>query len=673
MKKRMFALLLTVVMAVSVMAVPAAATEQFSDVTDNTTATAVEVLRLMGVLDGYGDGTFRPESILNRAQFCKMATYATDSGDELGRYRAVTIFPDVKPSYWAAAYINMAAKGRGIISGYPDGNFYPDRTVTLGHAVTILLRVLGYADTDVGGIWPDSYLAVADSIGLTKGIYASGSAGVTRAQAARLFLNLLDTKTAKGGTLYTLTDEADLIAVDGGAGELKTSDGKVYTMVNPVASSTLVGSRGRVVLNDKGEALTFLPSSIGSSGVANAAVIVYADGSAAGFDALAGNSEYTIFKNGQQVGSGALRKYDVATYQASTNTIRVCDTRLSVYYESCTPRPEAPTQITVLGQKFNVLPTAQDSMADFKPGEQVTLLLTADGQVAGAVKPGTSGAQGNALAVVDDGAVKLVCGSTLLELTGISAEEKYDSQAVRVSSNGKGAVTYSIQTTKDAGLLNLQKNTLGSKPLAENVLLLDGGKPVGAGQLGQTEIPSSRIAYARTNWAGEVDLVVLDSFADEIYGRVIRDRTLTTYEYEDVVDGELVTIRIEPGEEGYVTTWKEEMSVVYGNGAGDRVGPFSYEIRGIGHGDFVVAKLNRNKTGFITMEKLTKLTNVSDSAWIGKTAVTAGGQSYSVPADVLCFNEDGDTWMTLDQAMSYADAADLYVKSGVVHIVVVGG
>ncbi len=91
-----------------------------SDITDNYTATAVESLRLMGVLDGYGDGTFRPNAVLTRAQFCKMAVYAMDGSGELGRYSTVTIFPDVKPSHWASAYINMASQ-KGIISGFADG------------------------------------------------------------------------------------------------------------------------------------------------------------------------------------------------------------------------------------------------------------------------------------------------------------------------------------------------------------------------------------------------------------------------------------------------------------------------------------------------------------------------------------------------------------------------
>lgn len=63
--------------------------------------------------------------------------------DELGRYSTVTVFPDVKPSYWASSYINMAAKGKGIIAGYVDGQFHPDRTVTVGQAVTILAAAAG--------------------------------------------------------------------------------------------------------------------------------------------------------------------------------------------------------------------------------------------------------------------------------------------------------------------------------------------------------------------------------------------------------------------------------------------------------------------------------------------------------------------------------------------------
>ena len=202
MKKRILTWLLAVSMLGSLLTVPAgaAAVTKFSDVSDSYTATAVETLRLMGVLDGYGDGTFRPDTVLNRAQFCKMAVYAMDGSGELGRYSTVTIFPDVKPSHWASAYINMAAR-KGIISGFADGKFKPGQTVTAGQAVTILMRGLGYKDEDMGGVWPQSYMAEAQTNGLLKSTgITSAYAGLTRAQAAKLFLNLFEAKHGKSET-----------------------------------------------------------------------------------------------------------------------------------------------------------------------------------------------------------------------------------------------------------------------------------------------------------------------------------------------------------------------------------------------------------------------------------------------------------------------------------------
>ena len=127
MKKRILTWMLALVLAVSSVAGGALAAEtgRFSDVSDPDTALAIETLRLMGALDGYPDGTFRPEGSLTRAQFCKMAIVMLGKADQVGSYKNYTIFPDVKPSHWAAAHINMAAKGKGIIAGYPDGKFHP--------------------------------------------------------------------------------------------------------------------------------------------------------------------------------------------------------------------------------------------------------------------------------------------------------------------------------------------------------------------------------------------------------------------------------------------------------------------------------------------------------------------------------------------------------------------
>ena len=651
MKKRILTWLLAISMLGSLLTVPAeaAAVTKFSDVSDSYTATAVEALRLMGVLDGYGDGTFRPDTILNRAQFCKMAVYAMDGSGELGRYSTVTIFPDVKHSHWASAYINMAAR-KGIISGFADGKFKPGQTVTAGQAVTILMRGLGYKDEDMGGVWPQSYMAEAQTNGLLKSTgITSAYAGLTRAQAAKLFLNLFEAKHGKGETLlfnYNVgKDEVYLTAVDGGKGTM-TAGGKTYTMAHPVASTSLIGSKGKAVLNSAGEILTFLPIT-GSNGVSNAAVIIGANGSVAGLDSLVGSTSYNIYKNGSPATAADLKRYDVATYASATNSIIVSDTRVSVYYEDCKPSPSSPATITVLGGKeLNVLPTAVDSLSKLKPGKQIVLLLTADGQVAGAEDANNTGARGNAMAVVSEkGDVQLVCGGALLN---IGTASEYAGQVVSVYADKSGLKLNKISGGVGGDLLP-KEGTLGGRKLADNVMLFDGGRQIALSELSQTGVNSGRVSYARTNWAGQVDLIVLNNglAGDMIFGRAIVDS-----KYDPTTGKETdrkITI---------VCSDTEKYTVYSGNS--------------VSTGAFVAASIKKSVNGnlmFTSFATMSKLSNVSSSAWIGKTAVNFGSRTYEVPSNVQCYNDDTGKWMTLDDAKAYGGTMNLYVYDGVVRIV----
>ena len=660
MKKRILTWLLAVGMLASLLTVPAGAANatRFSDVADNYTATAIETLRLMGVLDGYSDGTFRPNAALTRAQFCKMAVYAMDGSSELGRYSTVTIFPDVKPSFWASSYINMAAK-KGVIAGFADGKFKPNQTVTAGQAVTILMRGLGYKDENMGGVWPQGYMAEAKTCGLLKstGITSAYSA-LTRGQAAKLFLNLFEAKRGTGEgavVLFSFTPEKDevyLTNLDAGKGTL-TAGGKPYTMAHPVTSTSLIGSKGKVVLNGDGEILTFLPVT-GGSGISNAAVIIGANGSALGLDSLTGGSGYTIYKNGSPASAADLKKYDVATYSAATNSVVVCDTKVSVYYEDCTPSPSNPTTITVLGTELNVLPTAVESLSQFKPGQQMILLLTADGQVAGAVAPNTSGARSNALAVVDaSGGMQLICGNTLLKIGGDGSG--YENSVVSVTSiksGGKAALSLRAVSGKVSGDLDVQAGTLGGKKLAANAMIFDGGKQVALAELSKSGVRASQISYARTNWAGEVDLIVLNNSQsdNEVYGRAIVEfkRDPETGEKSD-----------------------QTIAIEYGNGKTTKA---INSGNAVSTGTFVAVRLNKAGTMFTSFDTMSKLGNVSAGAWVGKTAVNYGGRTYEVASDVQCYNLDTGRWMNdLDTAKNYGGTMNLYVYDGVIRIVEVRG
>lgn len=671
MKKRILTWLLAISMLGSLLTVPAgaAAVTKFSDVSDSYTATAVETLRLMGVLDGYGDGTFRPDTVLNRAQFCKMAVYAMDGSGELGRYSTVTIFPDVKPSHWASAYINMAAR-KGIISGFADGKFKPGQTVTAGQAVTILMRGLGYKDEDMGGVWPQSYMAEAQTNGLLKSTgITSAYAGLTRAQAAKLFLNLFEAKHGKSETLlfnYNVgKDEVYLTAVDGGKGTM-TAGGKTYTMAHPVTSTSLIGSKGKAVLNSAGEILTFLPIT-GSNGVSNAAVIIGSNGSVAGLDSLAGSTSYNIYKNGSPATAADLKRYDVATYASATNSIIVSDTRVSVYYEDCKPSPSSPATITVLGGKeLNVLPTAVDSLSKLKPGKQIVLLLTADGQVAGAEDANNTGARGNAMAVVSEkGDVQLVCGGALLN---IGTASEYAGQVVSVYADKSGLKLNKISGGVGGDLLP-KEGTLGGRKLADNVMLFDGGRQIALSELSQTGVNSGRVSYARTNWAGQVDLIVLNNglAEDVIYGRaVVNSSTSKVWVWYPGHEND------KEQQEGVNGSYKETTSQTISiETANKTYGPINSGNH-ISNGTFVAVNIKTSSQGnlmFTRFDTMSKLSNVSSGAWIGKTAVNFGSRTYEVPSNVQCYNDDTGKWMTLDDAKAYGGTMNLYVYDGVVRIV----
>ena len=555
----------------------------------------------------------------------------------------------------------MAAK-KGVIAGFADGKFKPNQTVTAGQAVTILMRGLGYKDENMGGVWPQGYMAEAQTCGLLKstGITSAYSA-LTRGQAAKLFLNLFEAKRGTGEgavVLFSFTPEKEevyLTNLDAGKGTL-TAGGKTYDMAHPVTSTSLIGSKGKVVLNGDGDILTFLPIT-GTSGISNAAVIIGANGSALGLDSLAGSNSYTIYKNGSPASAADLKKYDVATYSSATNAVIVCDTKVSVYYEDCTPSPSNPTTITVLeGTELNVLPTAVESLSQFKPGQQMTLLLTADGQVAGAVDSSASGARSNALAVVDgSGNMQLICGSTLVKINGSGSG--YENSVVNVTSTksgNKGKLSLRAVSGKVSGDLDVRAGTLGGKKLADNVLIFDGGRQVALAELSQSSIRSGNISYARTNWAGEIDLIVLNnSLSDNvIYGRAV-------VEFErDPDTGEKTDqkITIQTADKSY--------------------GPIN-SGNNVSTGTFVAVSIKTSSQGnlmFTSFATMSKLSKVSSSAWIGKTAVNYGGRTYEVPSNVQCYNADTGKWMEdLDAAKNYGGTMNLYAYDGVIRIVEVKG
>ena len=110
-------------------------------------------------------------------------------------------FPDVPSSHWAKDFINLA-QANGCISGYSDGTFKPDKNVTIAESITILVNVLGYRDRAVGSklSWPLNYLGVAGELGINSDVqYNFNSENASRGKVAVMTLNSFLHKLSKGG------------------------------------------------------------------------------------------------------------------------------------------------------------------------------------------------------------------------------------------------------------------------------------------------------------------------------------------------------------------------------------------------------------------------------------------------------------------------------------------
>lgn len=118
--------------------------KSFSDVPETQWyAEPVGTMAALGVLQGYKDGTFQPNREITRAEFVKMAVAC----DTIGA--GENPFSDVSASSWAAPYVATAA-AKGWISGYKDGTFHPEETITRDQAVAILNKMLDRSpDADV--------------------------------------------------------------------------------------------------------------------------------------------------------------------------------------------------------------------------------------------------------------------------------------------------------------------------------------------------------------------------------------------------------------------------------------------------------------------------------------------------------------------------------------------
>ncbi len=160
------------------------------DVVGTNYEEAAAALMALDVVNGYEDGTYKPEKVVTRAEMAKLIVTELGLAENAKAYKAD--FTDLGGAKWAEGYIGYA-QSLGIIDGYGNGKFGPLDEVTYNQALTMIVRALGYTKDckEMNGTWPAIYVQKARTLDLTEGVTKGGAIGANRGDIAIFLYNAL--------------------------------------------------------------------------------------------------------------------------------------------------------------------------------------------------------------------------------------------------------------------------------------------------------------------------------------------------------------------------------------------------------------------------------------------------------------------------------------------------
>ncbi|MDP4007888.1 MAG: S-layer homology domain-containing protein [Candidatus Peregrinibacteria bacterium] len=157
----------------------------------------------LGVVEGYRNHYFYPDRPITRAEFTKMLLLALNYKVTM-QPATERQFADVRVGDWYADFIYTAALGR-VVEGYVDGTFKPDESIDRAEAIALALRAAqiepySYSHTffyDVTAFWQKPYIETAYRLNLINGKGGGKfdpDGQLTRAEAAKIASNLIRLK-----------------------------------------------------------------------------------------------------------------------------------------------------------------------------------------------------------------------------------------------------------------------------------------------------------------------------------------------------------------------------------------------------------------------------------------------------------------------------------------------
>lgn len=477
MKKRILAFLLAVSIAVSMLAMPAAAVQN---------NTAVQMALTLGAMDNAQ--TTQLNAPVTRGAFARMLTAFSNYRDSASAQGTVgTLFADVPSDSANAPYVRIAVQN-GWMNGYTDGSFRPDNAVTLEEACTAVLKLLGYKMTELSGAFPQAQLNKASQLGLRTNLNCGQGQPMNYQDCSVLLYNALTANTSGGGSY-------------GASLGFTVTDGQV----DP--SSVMMASLKGPFIAAEGAVLPFEP--------------------------------LTIYRNDKASSSAQLDPYDVYYYSESLQSVWIYTRRAAGRITAVSPSASAPTSVTVAGVPYQIgsadVAAQISSLNGGGVGEVVTLLLgmnnVAAGIVTGAaaddVYYGVVSSASRSL-VEENGAdvlqtVSVVCTDGITRSVRVDKSMNFPkSWLVEVRVTPEGETVTGIANKSLSGKFDLENSMLGSTPLADDVEILDTTTGGAAGtvrpsRLSGINLNGLDVRYYTLNEKGQIDRLILNDVTGDLW------------------------------------------------------------------------------------------------------------------------------------------------------------
>ena len=484
MKKRLLAFLLAVSMAVSMLALPAAAA-----------GNANTAVQLSITLDGMDSTqTAALNAVVTRGAFARMLVAYSTFRESVGSQGAVgTLYKDLPGSSAYAPYVRIAVQ-QGWMSGYTDGTFRPDNAVTLEEAVTAVLKLLGYKMTDLSGSFPQAQLNKASELGLRNQLERQQGEALNYEECAILFYNALTANAASGSAYGTSLG-------------FTVSNGQVDT------SSVMLSSLKGPFIADGTTQLPFAPVS--------------------------------VYRNDKVSSSAELTKYDVYYYSESLQTVWIYTRRAAGRITAVSPSASAPTSVTVAGSTYTLgsaaVASQVSSLNGGGVGQVVTLLLGMNNEAAGIVTGEEADSvfygvvQSSARSLIEENGADVLQKVAVLCTDGITRTVNVDKSLnfpagwlVEITVGPDGENVEHVSGRSTSGTINENATALGDAALADDVEILDTTSEGVAGtvrpsRLSGVTLSDLDVRYYTVNDAGQIDRLILNDVTGDLWSYGVLD------------------------------------------------------------------------------------------------------------------------------------------------------